>query len=82
MRVEAAEETPSLTGEFLGVTHKVLEHTQTHPPRNQHQKVPICLWVVGGVTERRQRADQVALFPLRPLPHIQHHNPATWVALP
>ena len=34
--VEAAGEIPSLTGEFVGETHRVLEHTQTHPPRNQH----------------------------------------------
>ena len=28
----AAGETPSLTGEFVGETHSVLERTQTHPP--------------------------------------------------
>ena len=72
--VEAAVgETPSLTGEFVGETHRALEHTQTHPPENQHQKGPICLWVAGEVTERWPRAEQAALFPLRPLPHIQHH---------
>ena len=38
----AAGETPSLTGEFIGENHRVLEHTQTHPPGNQHQKGPIC----------------------------------------
>ena len=27
-------ETPSLTGEDIGETHRVLEHTQTHPPRS------------------------------------------------
>ena len=47
----AAGETPSLTGEFIGETHRVLEHPQNHPPRNQHQKGPISLWVVGEVTE-------------------------------
>ena len=35
---------------------RVLEHTQTHPPRNQHQKGPICLWVLGEVTESGARA--------------------------
>ena len=60
-RVAAAGETPSLTGEFVGDTHRVLECTKTHPPgprmytnpptRNQHQKGPICLWVVVEVTE-------------------------------
>ena len=42
-----AGETPSLTGEFAGETHRGLELTQTHQPRNQHQKGPIWLWVVG-----------------------------------
>ena len=46
--VEAAVgETPSFRGEFLGETHRVLECTQTHPPRNQHQNGPICLWIAG-----------------------------------
>ena len=36
--VEAAGETPSLTGEVIGETHRVLEHTQTHLLRNQRQK--------------------------------------------
>ena len=26
-------------------SHRVQEYTQTHPPGNQHQKGPICLWV-------------------------------------
>ena len=83
MGVEAAVgETPRLTGEFIGETHRVLESTQTHTPGNQHQKGPICLWVAGEVTENWQRAEQVALFPLRPLAHIKHHNTAMWVALP
>ena len=76
--IAAVVETPSLTGEFIGETHRVLEHTQTHPPGTQHQKGPICLWVVGEVTESPMRAQQVALFPLGP--HIQHHNAAKWVA--
>ena len=40
----AAGETPSLPGEFVRETHRVLEHTQARPPWNQHQKGPICLW--------------------------------------
>ena len=75
MDVAAAEEAPSLTGEFVGDTHRVLEHTQTHPPDNQHQKGPICLWVVEEVTEREPRAKQVALFPLRPLQEGTHTAP-------
>ena len=79
--VKVAGETPSLTGEFTGETHRVLEHTQAHPPWNQHQKGPICLWVAGEVAENRQRAEQSALFPLRPPPYIQLHN-VKWVAPP
>ena len=82
MGVEVAGETPSLTGEFIGETHRGLECTQNHPLGNQHQKGPICLWVAGEVTEGQLRAEQVALFPLRHLPHIQHHNTAMWVAPP
>ena len=59
---------PSLTGEFLGGTHRVLECTQTHPPGNQHQKGPICFWIAGEVTESWQRAKQAAWLPLGPLP--------------
>ena len=73
--VAAVGETPSLKGQFTGETHRALRQTQADLPGNQHQKGPICLWVVEGVTESRQRAEQVALCPLRPLPHIRHHNP-------
>ena len=60
----------SLIGEFIGETHRVLEHTQTHPPRNQYQKVPIYLWVAEEATETRQRAQKAALFPFGlPAPH-------------
>ena len=79
--VEAGE-TPGFTGEFVGETHRVLEHTQNHPPENQDQKGPICLWVVGEVPESGERAKQVALVHVWPLPQVQHHNAATWVALP
>ena len=60
----AAGETHSLTGEVVGETHRVLECTQAHPPRNQHQKGPICLWVSGEVTESQPRAKEAALFPV------------------
>ena len=72
----AAGETPSLTGEFLGETHRGLECTQTHPLRKQHQKGPIWLWVAEGVTENWQRVEQVPLVPIGPLPHIQRHSAA------
>ena len=68
MGIAVGGETPSLTREFVGETHRVLEHTQTHQPRNQHQKGPINLWVVGKVTESEVRAKQAELFPLRPPP--------------
>ena len=80
--VVVAEETPSLTGEFIGdPQHRVLESTETHPPRNQYQKGPICLWVAEEVTESQPRAKQVALFSFGPLPHIQCHNAVKWVFL-
>ena len=55
MGVVAAGETPKLTREFSGETHRVLERTQTHTPGNQHQKGPIYLWVAGEVTESQLR---------------------------
>ena len=57
MRVVAVGETASITGQFIGETNRVLERTQTHPPGNQHQKGPICLWVVVEVTVSWQRAE-------------------------
>ena len=80
MRVEvAAGETPSLTEELLGETHRVLERTQTHLLRKQHQKGLICLWVAEGVTENQQRVEQA---PYQTFPHIQHHSTATSVTPP
>ena len=49
--VEVAGETTGLTGEIIGETYWVLEGTQPHPPRTQHQKGQISLWVVVEVTE-------------------------------
>ena len=37
----AAEETPSLTGEFVGETRRGLERAQAYPLGNQHQRGPI-----------------------------------------
>ena len=78
----AAGGIPSLTGELVGETYRVLERTHTHLLGTQHQKGPICLWVAGEVTENRQRAEQVPLFPFRSLPHVKCHNVGLWVALP
>ena len=82
MRVVEAEETPRLPGEYVRETHRVVERTQTHPPGNQHHKGPMCLWVAEEVTESWLRAEQVAVFPLRPLPNIQHHNTETAFSWP
>ena len=41
--VEAVGKTPSLTRDFLGENHRVLEPTQTQPPGKQHKKGPILL---------------------------------------
>ena len=78
MSVEAAGETPSLTGEFVGETHRVLQCTHAHLPRNKHQIGPICLWVVAEVTESQQRAEQAALVPPGPVPHTQRHKVVKW----
>ena len=49
MGVEAAAgKTPSLTGEFVGETHRFLEHTQTYPLRKQHQRVLLPNLNVGS----------------------------------
>ena len=34
--VAAVGESPSLTGGFIGESHRVLECAQAHPPKNQH----------------------------------------------
>ena len=82
MGFEVVGETPSLIGELVGETHRVLECTQNHPPGNQHQQGPICLWVVEEVTKSQLTGEQAALFPLGPLPHVQHHDAVMWVAPP
>ena len=64
----AAGETPSLTGESVGETHRGLERAQAHPLGNQHQRGPLYLWVVEGVAEIQQRAEQAPLLPLSPFP--------------
>ena len=37
----AAGDTPSLTEEVVGETHRGLERAQAHPLRNQYQRDPI-----------------------------------------
>ena len=32
------------------------------------------MWVDGELTKNRGRVEQAAYFPLRPLPHIEHHS--------
>ena len=58
MGVAMVGETPSLKEESSGGSRGILKCTQTHQPRNQHQKGTISLWVAGEVTESRVRAKQ------------------------
>ena len=64
----AAGETPSLTGEVLGETHRGLEHAQAHTLGNKHQRGPIGLRVAEGVAEVWWRVEQAPLLPLGPSP--------------
>ena len=41
VEIAVAGETPSLTGEFFGDTHRVLECMQAHPLGDQHWNGPI-----------------------------------------
>ena len=71
------EETASLWGESVWGAHRILEHKQAHSLGESapgQQVEGRQLWEVGYVTESRVRAEQVALFPLRPFPYAQHHN--------
>ena len=45
---EAAGETPSLTGEFVGETHRVLERTQNSPTQESAPEGLNLLVVSGG----------------------------------
>ena len=52
-RVCGGGKNPALKSVFLiwvRETHRVLDCTQTHPPGNQHQKGPVCLWIAGEVS--------------------------------
>ena len=51
----AAGETPSLTGEVVGETHRGLGRAQAHLLRNQHHRGPIGLWKAEGVAEIQWR---------------------------
>ena len=77
--VEELGETASLTGEFVGEIHRVLECIQTHPAGNQRQKGPICWWVAEEVTESWQSAEQGPLFPLGLLPHNAATGEYLWL---
>ena len=64
----AAGETPSLTGEVIGETHRGLECAQAHPLGNQHQRGRVWLWVSEWKTEIRRRVRRAPLLPLGPSP--------------
>ena len=68
MGVAAVGETPSLTGDFIGETHRVLVHRQTYLLRNQHQKGSICLPVVGVMTSSQLRVESWHCSLLDPFP--------------
>ena len=56
MRVAAAREIPSLTGEFIGETHWVLECTHNHPPTQESAaEGPSLLVGSRGSTASRPR---------------------------
>ena len=59
--IVAVGETPSLTEEYVGETHRVLNCVQTHLPANQHLNGTNRLWEVRNVTESGTRAQQAAL---------------------
>ena len=68
--LEVAEETPNLTG--VCWRHPQGPRMYTNPlTQESAPEGPICVWVEEEVTKCWLRAEQVALFPLRPLPHIQ-----------
>ena len=74
-------ETPSLTGEFVGENQSPTTYTKP-PTWESAPEVPNLLVVEDRVTESQHRAEQAALFPLRPLPNIQCHNTVIWVSIP
>ena len=77
----AAGETPSLTAQFVGETHRDLEYAQAHAHGNQHQRGPNLLWVAEGVTEIWQRVEQASLLPFDPSP-MYSFTRATSITLP
>ena len=51
MGVVVEGESPSLTGEFVGGTHRVLERTQIHPPTQESAPEGINLFVGSGESD-------------------------------
>ena len=64
----AVGETPSLTGEVVGETHRGLERAQAHPPTWEPAPEGPNLIVGSRVTEIQQRVEQAPLLPLSPSP--------------
>ena len=54
----------------------------TSPPTWESAPEGPNLLVDSGGSDWKLRAEQAALFPLGPIPHIQRHNAVTWVAPP
>ena len=79
MGVEVATgEIPSLTGEFIGETHRGLEHAQAHLPTQESAPEGPSLTVGGGGSAwDPAESGAGAIAPSQPLPHIQCHSAAT-----
>ena len=74
MGVAAAGETPNLTGQYVGETHRVLGCTQTTHQGISTRRAQFACEQSREVNESLLRAEQLVLFPLRPLPYIQCHS--------
>ena len=63
-------ETPSLIGEFIEETHRILEHTQSHPPGHQHLKEHNLLVGSEGSDRKWGESPARGIVPsLTPPPH-------------
>ena len=67
--VVAVGETPSLTGEFVGETHMVLECTQTHPPRESAPQGPNLLVGSRGSDWKPAESPASGIVPFQTPPH-------------
>ena len=79
----AAGETPSLTGEWVGETHRGLEREQAHPPtRKSAPEGPSLIVGSRGSDWNPAESGASSSAPSQPLTHVQHHSAATSVTPP